>query len=155
MLLQILFLPVFVDVKFPAALPDVFLTLVCSPYVLLRLPSIQKFSLNSVHQTTQWSLPTAPSTKYARPSYTFTSSESQSKVPKAPLLPVYARPEFVISHGKGSYVWDTEGRKYLDFTAGIAVNALGHADEGVLKVRVMTHVMITNSLKYWARVGSQ
>lgn len=55
-------------------------------------------------------------------------------VPKAPLLPVYARPNFVLSHGKGSYVWDTEGRKYLDFSAGIAVNALGHADEGVLKV---------------------
>ncbi|KAK0498546.1 hypothetical protein EDD18DRAFT_92838 [Armillaria luteobubalina] len=50
------------------------------------------------------------------------------------LLPVYARPDFVLSHGKGSYVWDTEDRKYLDFSAGIAVNALGHADEGVVKV---------------------
>ncbi|PFH52644.1 hypothetical protein AMATHDRAFT_74112 [Amanita thiersii Skay4041] len=49
------------------------------------------------------------------------------------LLPVYIRPDFVLSHGKGSYVWDTEGNKYLDFSAGIAVNALGHADEGVLK----------------------
>lgn len=50
------------------------------------------------------------------------------------VLPVYARPNFVLSHGKGSYVWDEEGRKYLDFSAGIAVNALGHADEGVQKV---------------------
>jgi len=33
-------------------------------------------------------------------------------------------------------VWDTDGRKYLDFSAGIAVNALGHADEGFLKVGV-------------------
>lgn len=47
---------------------------------------------------------------------------------------MYARPDFVLSHGKGSYVWDTEGRKYLDFSAGIAVNALGHSDEGVTKV---------------------
>jgi len=31
-------------------------------------------------------------------------------------------------------VWDVDGRKYLDFSAGIAVNALGHADEGVLQV---------------------
>ncbi len=31
-------------------------------------------------------------------------------------------------------MWDTEGRKYLDFSAGIAVNALGHADEGVAQV---------------------
>jgi acetylornithine aminotransferase len=50
------------------------------------------------------------------------------------LLPVYARPDFVLSEGKGSYVWDTDGKKYLDFSAGIAVNSLGHADEGVLKV---------------------
>jgi len=47
------------------------------------------------------------------------------------LLPVYARPSFVLEHGKGSWVWDCDGRKYLDFTAGIAVNALGHADDGV------------------------
>ncbi|KAJ7499170.1 acetylornithine aminotransferase [Mycena latifolia] len=49
------------------------------------------------------------------------------------LLPVYARPEFVLSHGHGSYVYDTAGKRYLDFSAGIAVNALGHADEGVVK----------------------
>ncbi|KAF9452219.1 acetylornithine aminotransferase [Macrolepiota fuliginosa MF-IS2] len=84
--------------------------------------------------TNQWTHPTAPSAKYVEPTYTFASAGDKSKVPKAPLLPVYARPEFVLSHGKGSYVWDTEGRKFLDFSAGIAVNALGHADEGVLKV---------------------
>ena len=50
------------------------------------------------------------------------------------ILPVYARPPFFLSHGKGAYVWDTEGRKYLDFSAGIAVNALGHGDEGVAQV---------------------
>lgn len=31
-------------------------------------------------------------------------------------------------------MWDTEGKKYLDFSAGIAVNALGHADGGVVEV---------------------
>lgn len=50
------------------------------------------------------------------------------------LLPVYARPPIVLEHGKGSWVWDCDGRKYLDFTAGIAVNALGHADDGVSEV---------------------
>lgn len=49
------------------------------------------------------------------------------------LLPVYARPDFVLSHGKGAWVWDVDGRRFLDFSAGIAVNALGHADESVLK----------------------
>ena len=50
------------------------------------------------------------------------------------LLPVYARPDFVLEKGKGCWVWDVDGNKYLDFTAGIAVNSLGHSDEGVSKV---------------------
>lgn len=50
------------------------------------------------------------------------------------VLNTYARPSFIISHGKGMYLYDTQSRQYLDFTAGIAVNALGHADEGVAKV---------------------
>lgn len=49
------------------------------------------------------------------------------------LLPVYARPNIIMSHGEGLWVWDTEGRKYLDFSAGIAVNALGHGDEGMVQ----------------------
>jgi len=43
------------------------------------------------------------------------------------LLPVYARPPIVIDRGEGCYVWDTRGRRYLDFITGIGVNALGHA----------------------------
>jgi acetylornithine/succinyldiaminopimelate/putrescine aminotransferase len=46
---------------------------------------------------------------------------------------VYARPQLVLSHGKGCWLWDLEGRRFLDMCAGIAVNALGHADEGVLQ----------------------
>lgn len=40
----------------------------------------------------------------------------------------YARPPFVLDHGQGCWVYDTEGRSYLDCVAGIAVNAFGHAD---------------------------
>lgn len=46
------------------------------------------------------------------------------------VLVTYARPPLVMSHGKGCLVYDSEGREYLDLTAGIAVNSLGHADEG-------------------------
>lgn len=42
-------------------------------------------------------------------------------------LPVFARYPLVLSHGRGAYVYDMEGRKYLDFLAGIAVNIIGHA----------------------------
>lgn len=84
-------------------------------------------------------LPTAPSTRYKKPTHIFASPSPATAQALARgaqyLLPVYARPDFVLSHGKGSYVWDTEGRKYLDFSAGIAVNALGHADEEYVQVR--------------------
>lgn len=43
------------------------------------------------------------------------------------LLGNYGAPPFALVRGKGSYVWDAEGRRYLDFCAGIAVNTLGHA----------------------------
>ena len=52
----------------------------------------------------------------------------------APVLPsephvmqTYGRLPIALSHGKGCWVWDTNGRRYLDGLAGIAVNTLGHA----------------------------
>ena len=42
-------------------------------------------------------------------------------------MPVYSRTEVQFERGEGAYLFDTEGRRFLDFTAGIAVNALGHA----------------------------
>ncbi len=47
-------------------------------------------------------------------------------------LPVYKPRELVLDHGKGARVWDTLGRDYVDFGAGIAVNALGHQDPDLL-----------------------
>jgi predicted acetylornithine/succinylornithine family transaminase len=43
------------------------------------------------------------------------------------LLQTYLQPEIVFSHGEGMWLFDTEGNKYLDFTSGIAVTALGHS----------------------------
>lgn len=39
----------------------------------------------------------------------------------------YARPNILLTHGKGSYLYDAENRKYVDFGSGIAVTALGHS----------------------------
>lgn len=50
------------------------------------------------------------------------------------LAPTYRRPPIVFTHGEGMYVYDAAGRRYLDFVAGIAVCALGHADPGVAQV---------------------
>ncbi len=41
-------------------------------------------------------------------------------------LPVFARYRIVLDHGEGVYVYDTQGKKYIDFLGGIAVNVLGH-----------------------------
>ena len=43
-------------------------------------------------------------------------------------VPVAARPEFVLARGEGVTLYDTEGRAYTDWVAGIAVNALGYGD---------------------------
>ncbi len=45
----------------------------------------------------------------------------------AHLLPVYARFPVVMDHGKGVFLYDTSGNRYLDLMAGLGVNALGHA----------------------------
>jgi acetylornithine/N-succinyldiaminopimelate aminotransferase len=47
------------------------------------------------------------------------------------ILQTYVKPDFVIDHGEGVYLFDTEGRRYLDFVSGIAVNALGYGDPDV------------------------
>ncbi len=44
------------------------------------------------------------------------------------VLHTYNRPDIVFSHGEGMYLYDSDGNKYLDFTSGIAVTALGHSD---------------------------
>jgi len=43
------------------------------------------------------------------------------------VMTTYGRLPIALSHGRGSRVWDTQGREYLDALAGIAVNTLGHA----------------------------
>jgi acetylornithine aminotransferase/acetylornithine/N-succinyldiaminopimelate aminotransferase len=49
------------------------------------------------------------------------------------LLPTYKRPSVVMIHGRGAYLFDASGKKYLDFLGGIAVNALGHAHPRIIK----------------------
>lgn len=50
------------------------------------------------------------------------------------LLPTYKRQPVVMTHGQGAYVFDSAGKRYLDFLGGIAVNALGHAHRRIVKV---------------------
>jgi acetylornithine/N-succinyldiaminopimelate aminotransferase len=47
--------------------------------------------------------------------------------PMPHVMNTYGRLPMALSHGRGCWVWDTEGKRYLDALGGIAVNTLGHA----------------------------
>ena len=51
-------------------------------------------------------------------------------------LPVYRQRELVLERGQGARLWDSEGREYIDFSAGIAVCSLGHADPDLVAALV-------------------
>lgn len=49
------------------------------------------------------------------------------------ILPIYAPAEFIPVKGKGSRVWDQQGKEYFDFAGGIAVTALGHCHPALVE----------------------
>ena len=51
----------------------------------------------------------------------------------SPVMPTYARVELSFERGEGAYLWGSDGLRYLDFMAGIAVSALGHAHPALVK----------------------
>ncbi|MFK9094052.1 acetylornithine transaminase [Bacillus salipaludis] len=57
------------------------------------------------------------------------TNTSVSQIPS--VMPTYARFPVTIAKGKGSYVWDDQNNKFLDFTSGIATCNLGHVPEPV------------------------
>ncbi|HEY1218115.1 MAG TPA: aspartate aminotransferase family protein [Bryobacteraceae bacterium] len=66
------------------------------------------------------------------------------------LLQNYARYPLALARGKGCWVYDLEGRRYLDLMAGIGVNALGHAHPRITKViRHQAGLMIHSSNLYY------
>lgn len=50
-----------------------------------------------------------------------------------PVMPNYARTPLSFTHGEGSWLVEADGRRFLDFAAGIAVNALGHSHPRLVK----------------------
>ena len=68
-------------------------------------------------------------------------------------LPVFARYKIVLDHGDGVYVYDTHGKKYIDFLGGIAVNVLGHNHPKLVKaVADQAGKMIHCSNLYYTQV---
>ena len=52
--------------------------------------------------------------------------DKPSASPMPHVMPTYGRLPMALAYGRGCWVWDTEGKKYLDALSGIAVNTLGH-----------------------------
>ena len=62
-----------------------------------------------------------------------TTAEEVIQREKQFLLQTYNRYPLVIERGKGVFLFDLDGKKYLDFVAGLGVNALGHAHPRIVK----------------------
>lgn len=52
---------------------------------------------------------------------------------KTSIMDNYGTPQLVLERGQGARVWDVDGREYVDFLAGIAVNILGHAHPAIIE----------------------
>jgi acetylornithine/N-succinyldiaminopimelate aminotransferase len=52
------------------------------------------------------------------------------------VMPVYSRADIVFERGQGAYLFDSEGRRYLDFASGIAVTSLGHCHPALVEALV-------------------
>src|SRR5271168_3656761 len=61
------------------------------------------------------------------------SSEQVIQRERQFLLQTYSRYPLVIARGKGVFLFDLDGNRYLDFVAGLGVNALGHAHPRIVK----------------------
>ena len=63
------------------------------------------------------------------------------------MMPVYGRCEVAPVRGEGCYLYDADGKEWLDFASGIAVNALGHSHPhliGAIQKQAATLMHISN-----------
>ena len=94
----------------------------------------------------QWLYPRSKST---HPGHRQTSINAAAKATRDAVLPTYKR-TLDIARGEGVYLIDTDGNRYLDFVSGIAVNALGYSDAGlVATMRDAAEGLLHVSNLYW------
>lgn len=55
------------------------------------------------------------------------------------------RPEVVMDHGQGMYLWDTDGKSYVDFIGGWAVTALGHCPKVISEALINQSSLLINA----------
>src|SRR3954451_5795061 len=62
-----------------------------------------------------------------------TGNEELTQRWQGALMNNYGTPQLPLVRGEGATLWDAEGKQYLDFVGGIAVNALGHAHPAIVE----------------------
>ena len=69
---------------------------------------------------------------------------------KEKVMNTYSRLPLALVKGSGAWVWDSEGRKYLDFVTGLAVNSLGHCHPEIVEaIREQAGEILHSSNLYW------
>ncbi len=90
---------------------------------------------------------TAPETAAAEET---SAAEKIISLEREYLLQNYGRYPLVLTKGKGCYVYDIDGKRYLDLISGIGVNALGHAHPRIVKaIREQASILIHTSNLYY------
>ena len=68
------------------------------------------------------------------------------------MVPTYAPPPMVLSHGKGCRLWDSEGNEYIDLSCGVGVNSLGHGHpELVAAIHEQAHKLLHASNLFYTQ----
>src|SRR5450759_2784196 len=81
---------------------------------------------------------------------TISASAAVMDLERAYLLQNYARYPIVLKRGKGCWLWDLGGKRYLDLISGIGVNSLGHAHPRIMRVmKEQASLLIHSSNLYY------
>jgi len=74
----------------------------------------------------------------------------EGELQNCPIMPTYAAPSIMFIRGEGTELWDSEGKRYLDFVGGLAVQSLGHANPEIAEVIGEQAGKLTQVSNYWA-----
>lgn len=84
------------------------------------------------------------------PDFNENPTDSASQMARDAVLGTYKRGPVEMARGEGVYLIDTEGNRYLDFVSGIAVNALGYGDAGLIAtMKSAAEGLLHTSNLYW------
>jgi len=75
---------------------------------------------------------------------------ANSDLARCPIMPTYGAPSVMFVRGEGTELWDSQGKRYLDFVGGLAVQSLGHSNHEVAEAIALQAKKLTQVSNYWA-----